>query len=338
MDDDPIPIPETPVSLPGNAHMPNLPIFTFVPKVNDFIAHWTSVNAALGSALTLPGGYVLASLTADRDSLNTLYTAVVTTDNTQQVAAGDRDTRRASQREKMRQFRMAVQGQLAGSTYVNALPTLFRKDAKEGDVLAALRDIANIWSLINTTPPAGFTAPLLLNGPFTMANFNTALSQLVTAYATYASASEGSTLARENRNALINPVIARLVQYRLAVQGAFPAGNALIASLPALYPPAGSTPKGVNLSGVWNAGTVKADLTWSASTNPDLDHYAVRYHPGPKYKAAEEQPVDIVAAGTTTLSTDYGLVASGSTALFKVYVVTSTGNEKGSNSVKVIRP
>jgi len=318
--------------------MPTIPIYTFVPKVNLFIAHWTSVNTAYGSALTLPGGYTVGGLTTDRDSLNTLFTAVEPADNAFQIACAARDTQKATAREKLRQFRMTVQGLLAGSSYVNSLPVLWGNTAKEQDVLRKMRDMKDIWTQINASPPAGFTAPLVLSGPFTLANHNTALGALTTAYAACGTAAVGAGLARDNRNALINAVIDKLVIYRKAVQGIFPAGSPLIESLPSLYPPAGSTPKAVNLSAVWNAGTDMADLTWSASDNPDLDHYAIRYHPGPKYKAAEEQAVDTVAAGTTTLATDYGLAASGSMSLFKVYVVTSTGNEKGSNSVKVIRP
>lgn len=77
---------------------------------------------------------------------------------------------------------------------------------------------------------------------------------------------------------------------------------------------------------------------WNASANPNLAHQGIRYHPGPRYKAAEEQSVALIPAGTTTTFSDYELPASGSVPSFKVYVVTSTGNEKGSNAVKVVRP
>lgn len=82
----------------------------------------------------------------------------------------------------------------------------------------------------------------------------------------------------------------------------------------------------------------KAHLVWSASANPALDFYSIRYHTGPKYKAAEEQVVGSATVGTLEFLTDFGLPAQGSVAWFKVYVVTTTGNEKGSNAVKVIRP
>jgi hypothetical protein len=42
--------------------------------------------------------------------------------------------------------------------------------------------------------------------------------------------------------------------------------------------------------------------------------------------------------GASTHPTFDGLAASGNVATFKVYVITSTSNETGSNTVKVTRP
>ena len=81
-----------------------------------------------------------------------------------------------------------------------------------------------------------------------------------------------------------------------------------------------------------------AKLVWSVSADPDLDYYSIRYHPGPRYKASEEQTIAAVPAGTEEYLTIEGLAAEGSVAWFKVYVVLTTGNEKGSLAVKIIRP
>ncbi len=79
-------------------------------------------------------------------------------------------------------------------------------------------------------------------------------------------------------------------------------------------------------------------MTWTPSTNPNLYHYSVRTSPGPKYKAADESVVAEGAKTDTSFSTDEGLVSPGATALFRVYVVLTTANEKGSNTVSVTRP
>ncbi len=79
-------------------------------------------------------------------------------------------------------------------------------------------------------------------------------------------------------------------------------------------------------------------LTWTPSTNPNLDHYSVRTAPGPTYHAADESVVADVPAGTTAHSTNEGLVAPGATAHFGIYAVLTTANEKGSKMVAVTRP
>ena len=56
-----------------------------------------------------------------------------------------------------------------------------------------------------------------------------------------------------------------------------------------------------------------------------------------KYRAAEELAVAALPKTATTFETATGLAAPGSAATFKVYVLTTTGNEKGSNAVKVTR-
>jgi hypothetical protein len=78
--------------------------------------------------------------------------------------------------------------------------------------------------------------------------------------------------------------------------------------------------------------------TCTPPTSPHLDHYSVRTAPGPKYRAADESVVAEVDKTLTHFSTDDGLVAPGSTALFRVYVVLTPANEKGSNTVSVTRP
>ena len=310
-----------------------------VPTVNAFLAHWGEVNAALGGGpLVLPGSYSVASLTADRNTLNTLFTDVVVADNERQIAAAARDLRRAALRERLRQFRGVVQGMLAGSVYVRALPKLPATNAKEQDFLRAMDDMRDLWNRINAGPPAGFAPPLLLVSGYAAATFALDVAALRTQYADLTSADEAASFARKIRDVLIATVKTRLIQYRKAVAGTFAAGSALIESLPAVSPAPGSTPEPVRLAGTWDAPVSMADLLWTASDNPALDHYSVRYHPGPKYKAAEEQAVEVVAPDTLTLKTAFGLVASGSVSWFKVYVVTSTGNEKGSNSVRVMWP
>jgi hypothetical protein len=143
---------------------------------------------------------------------------------------------------------------------------------------------------------------------------------------------------REERDDVFDPIYERLKQYRQVVQGLYPKDHALYESLPRLTPPAGSTPAAVNMSAVWDAGISMARVTYTESTNPNLKEYELRACFGDKYRTEEEQVIASNEPGVLEFTTDQGLVASGSQAFYKVYVITQTGNEKGSKSAKVVRP
>jgi hypothetical protein len=314
-------------------------IASYLPTMQEFIDHWTAVNAAINpTVLTLKGGFTLATFTTDRTAIQTAITGVETVDNARQIASADRDLKKANAREKIAQYRATVLGVLRGTPYANTLPKLPPFKSNQGVFLKAMDDMANGWSRINTDTIPGFTGPLLLAGGYALAAYNTDLTAMRAAFVASTNAEDNSRQQRSVRNALLAPAKARMVQYRQAVKGILPSTSPLLATIPAVSPPPGSTPAAVNASGVWNGTTLEADLTWTASTNPNLDHYSVRTAPGPTYHAADESVVAEVPAGTTAHSTNEGLVAPGATALFRVYVVLTTANEKGSNTVSVTRP
>ncbi len=339
-DDDPID-PDPPVKpyvLEITNTMPITSLNSYLPTLQEFINHWTQVNTELGAGgpLTLLGAYPVATLTTDRTALDALMTAVTAADNVWNIARSDMDIKRAALVVRLRQFRGACNAYLGGSSYQNAPPKVPNASSGIGKFLSAFDDMANLWGQINATPPTGFTGPLTLGSTYTLATFNTDLAALRASATNYAARQQNASIARDNRNILMATLVQRLKQYRGAAIAKLTAGSALIASIPALTAPSGSTPKPVRLSAVWNVD--RATLTWTASDNANLDNYSIRYHPGPRYKAAEEQAVDRLNPGNTSFDTDFGLVASGAVAWFKVYVVTTTGNEKGSAAVKVIRP
>lgn len=320
--------------------MPLSSVASYLSTTEAFIAHWTAVNADLGAALVLPTTYNVASLTTDRATLQTKITAIQTADNSVEIAAGARDLKKGPLRERVRQFRTAMQSYFKGTEYLNALPTIPRMTANEGDFTGPFDDMLNLWTRINaiTPVPVGMPIPLLLVAGYTLANFTADLAALRAAYSAWQDAVQGAQIARDQRNLVMANIRSRLVQYRLAAQSKYAAGAPLLESLPAVYPPAGSTPDPVVLSGMYSATDETAHMSWTASTNPRLKHYAVRACDPPRYRAVDETAVQLVPAGTTTLVTNFGLTVPGAVKLFKVYVVTEDDNEKGSNSVKVTRP
>ena len=319
--------------------MPFVTPSQYIESADEFVAHWGQVNAALApTPLILRGAYALANLQSDRADLQNFLTAVQNADNAQQTAAADRDIKRNALKERLRQYIATVRGLVGGAPNANSLPKMPSTNAAPGKWIDALDDIAGSWNTINTAPPTGFTAPLRLAGGYTFASFSSELAALKAAFTAVTNAERAAALARRQRDDLAAPMRTRLKEYRQAVAGAFPANNALISATPALSAAPGATPAPVNVSVTWNAATNKAVLTWAASTDPNLARYAVRAHPGARYKADDEQSVEAnVPKTATSYATDYGLVAPGSVQYFKVYVITNTGNEKGSNAVKATR-
>jgi hypothetical protein len=58
---------------------------------------------------------------------------------------------------------------------------------------------------------------------------------------------------------------------------------------------------------------------------------------GDSYVGEEEEVLDNNPPGVLEFVNSVGLVAPGSRAFYKVYVKLTTGNERGSNTVSVVR-
>ena len=321
--------------------MPITTVASYPITAEQFINHWNQVNTFLGlpaNALTLVGGYTVANFTTDRTALMTAITAVVAADNVQTNTASDRDIKKAALRVRITQFRGLVSGLMMGSIYVRSLPTMPNFSTSEGAYLRPLDDMQNLWTQINASPPTGFTAPLLLAGGYTLATFTTDVAALKTAYTTANDAAQNATIARSGRDVLLAPLRARMQQYRKSVVGKLPPGNLLLNTIPAYSPHPGSTPDPVSASGHWDAVQSVAVINWTASPNPNLLRYELRIAPGPVYRVKDETTVDLIDSDVLFDNTTAGLAASGAVALYRVYVILITGNEKGSATVKITRP
>lgn len=312
---------------------------SYLPTIDEFIQHWTDVNLALGlPPLVLPGPYALANLTADRASLSTGITELVTAINDVEGHRTDRDNRKGAMRERMRQFGSFVDGILAGSSYVGRVPDLIQFGSSPGRWLIAMRDIGDIWTDINANPPPGFTPPLTLTGGYVIATYTTDRTALETTFQNLTQTEQTVDRELQEREFLYHSIRDQLVRYRDGVLGRFNIDHPLVASIPRLVPLPGHTPEPVELEGEWNAGTGLADFNWTASTDPDLDEYELRREGSTPYNGNLEQVVASFPPGTLSFSTAAGLPSSGSTMGFKLYVILNTGNERGSNAVTITRP
>jgi len=186
--------------------MPLTTIGSYVAVMDEFVAHWTDVNAELApAALTLQGGYTLALFTADRNTLEQAIIDVEDLENARQTAASARDTLKAAIRTQLGQFRAALRALLPDSKYPRAAPVVPPLGAIESKFLAAFDDMQSLWTRINADASiAGFTPPLVI-GPLTPAAFTTDLAALRVAFTAVTIAENDLDIGRKGRDMLLAP-------------------------------------------------------------------------------------------------------------------------------------
>ena len=319
---------------------------SYLATMDAFVGHWQIVND-VGSEVVLAGGYALDNLQTDRAALANAIATVETPLNTREQASADRDIKRAAIAPRVAAFNRAMRDRLAGTLYANGLPKAPIVTLSQGRFVKPLNDMKDVWTRINAIPATGagsvpgFAPPLILPGatPYTLALFAADLAAVESAFAAVPIAERSVKYARAQRNALLAPIRTRLQQYRRAILGRFAPDSPIVASLPAYSPAPGSTPDSVEASGEWNAASGKAVITYTASETLAVASYQLRYSPGNTYKTSDEEAVLTNAATVTPreFRTTTGLAASGSVANYRVYAVTSDGNEAGSATVKITR-
>ena len=241
---------------------------------------------------------------------------------------------------RISQFIGVIRGNLPGTKYERSLPAQPDIYSTQDDLQSAAIRVRKLWEKLNADAATGMTLPLLLENDFPLANYTTTLvDQIPVVYFALETANSTLRLEREERNDLQDKIYPILKAYRQVQPTKFPEGSALTDSLPDLSPKPGSTPKPVTLTGVWDAAQVKAKLTWTASTDNALDSYELRAVPGPDYTTDDEV---VVATFAPTDPKEYFtgqfFATAGTVVSYKLYVVLTTGNEAGSDSVSVARP
>ena len=256
--------------------------------------------------------------------------------NAEEVARGDVELKRQDLLLRANQFNDKIRALFPGSKWVRALPNVPTINEAQSKFVQPLDDIGNLWGLINADPAI---PDVTLLGGYAVATFLADVTALKTASTTLNIARSNTKIAIEERNDLQDDIYPILKNYRQLMPTFFAATHALVESLPRLTPEPGSTPAAVTANVSWDATQLKAKITWSASSDPNLFQYEIRFCPGPDYSTDTESVVGNVSpTAPREFFTDAGLAAPGNVASFKVYVVTTTGNEKGSNAVSVPRP
>ena len=321
--------------------MPISSIGSYVPTINSFVTHWAAANATLGAGgpLVLNGPVTIVDLSDLGDVLQAFALSIAGKLNDVEISRQNMELTKIELLSRLGEFNRKVRGFLGHTAFVTALPLVPGSTSGSGTILAALDDMTTLWAKINAATIPGFTGPLLLLNSHALATFSTDLTSLKTAYATLQAAEQEVTLERERRNVAQIKAYNVLLDYRKAVLGTFDPLDALVISLPKLSPEPGSTPDAVTATGVGDVPTQQAKITFTASASANIDHYVLRMSPGPTYSTENETVVaSLSPSDPLEFFTDAGHTFSGDVASFKVYVVTTTDNEAGSNAVAVARP
>ena len=104
--------------------MPISDIGSYVPVMDEFLAHWEDVNTQLGGTsatdLKLQGNYTLALFLADRNAIDAALTGLIGLENTREIVSQDRDTAKQALVGRMNQFRAILRALLPGTSYAGA--------------------------------------------------------------------------------------------------------------------------------------------------------------------------------------------------------------------------
>lgn len=316
---------------------------SYVPTMNEFIAHWGQVDAVLTPDLVIsaPDGNAMtrAQFTTLRDTLQTQFQTVVGFLNDKEIARGGIRQMKARMLAHFNEFTAMLDGYWAATPFYNARPYAPSVSDGEEAFIAPMRDALSLWGKLNAgAAPAGITLPLDLSDGTALEDFTHEIAALQTAHATEANANQNAVLARSQRDHTMATAKAVMVSYRKVVPARCAQHPTLVETLPALTPPPGHTPDAVNASAVFQAPD-QAKIVHAASPDAALARYELRGNPGDTY---DEQDAVTLATHTPTdpreFLTGFGLTQPGTQAAFKVFVILTTGNEAGSAEMMVERP
>ena len=311
----------------------------YIPVMDEFIGHWTATDDSIvlaenGTAVDFDAfGDLRTALDGAKASvqakLNDLEGTRVTLEQTR-LTAGDR----------IAEFNRRIRADFPNTPTLSRLPTVPNRNGGRDSFLDAMDDMLDLWARVNALPPSPlFTAPLLLMGGFTLAQFQALRTALDAAFTNRGNAENAIATQRLYRNSLQDRAKSLMATYRLKIEALFPPDSITVATLPRLTPAPGSTPDPVALTAAWDATDLRAELTWTASEDPELASYQVRAVPGPDYTSEDETLVATILPGAPlTYESAAGLALPGSAMSYKVYVRLTTGNEAGSNTQTVFRP
>ncbi len=326
---------------------------SYVPCLNHFLPHWAEANTVGqgsegGGELKVRVSAQLpsvgrADLVQWRDELMKFAARIEDHVLARDLARARNKILREELHERLNQFNRRARALLHDTVYARTLPKVPAVTVGESRICLALNELNTLWITLNKAVEAGevpgLDGPLVLRDNYDQPKFEAGVARLRTSYAEIVQQEQQLKMIRTRRNLLQETVYATLRVYRATIQSEYAAEDALVLTLPRLTPLPGSTPDPVDAQAVWDAGVDQAVITWEASENPNLDHYEVRYSPGESYDSDAETVQAIISPDAPREHlTRKGLSNPGDLALYKIYVVLETGNERGSEVIAAKRP
>ena len=314
---------------------------SYIPTINDFLPHWADVNVALPAPkpLILKTGLTRAGLVTLRDGLQTQLDLVQEELNDVEMTTEALKQKKQVLLARLNEFNGIIDSYYEGTTFRAARPLAPGIGEGEEKFTEPLRDMKSLWAKLNAAPaPTGVTLPLELDGVFVLADFLTLLQWLRDAFEAVALAEQDLKIERLTRDGKFKVIHEALRLYRLAVPARLPNNDVLLEALPRLTPEPGSTPDAVNASALFQAPNL-FKVTYDASAAGDLKEYQLRGNAGGTFKSEDAVGIATNAKDATReFVSAFGLTQPGAKVSVSVYVITNTGNQKGSAPMTVTRP
>ena len=318
---------------------------SYIPTMNEFVAHWALCNAALpvGTPLVIRQlnnvTMTQVQFAALRDTLQAQQNTIQSCLTAQQIARGVINLKKAALLEQFALFTSLLDGYFRNTEFYAARPLAPGLGFGQENFTRPLTDMMSLWEKINGGPaPAGVTLPLLLPDTTAQSTFASAVSSLQFSYAEERRKAQEVAIARAKRDLLMAQAYEVMKTYREAVPAKLSAHPQLVSTLPRLTPVPGHTPEAVNASAVFQAPDATR-VVYEESNDGLLARYELRGHVGEEY---HDEDAVVIASNLPEASrefvTTFGLTQPGAQVALKVYVILTTGNEAGSAPMLVQRP
>jgi hypothetical protein len=319
--------------------MPISSTVDYIPVMDEFLAHWASLDESV--VLSEDNKPIsMQDFSGLRQDLDRIKSVLQSRLNDLELARVKLEDLRQKAGDRIAEFNRRVRAEFPNKGIFSRLPAVPARTAGRDAFLDAMDDVLDLWNRANQLPPTPvFTAPLRLMGGLTRESFEDMRAELDKAFTGRGAAEAGAFSQRFLRNSLQDRVKSLMVLYRMKIEGLYAPDSRQVATLPRVTPLPGSTPDAVEAKGQWNSETQRAEITWTASEDPDLASYQIRSVPGPDYSSDDESLMaTIPPTGPLAWQNGQGLAVPGSIMSYKVYVRLSTGNEAGSEAIAVLHP